>query len=73
MTDINEQQTMCTSAHCLLFFSPPMMAQLSQMFPHPLPVVVPEALLEFESLVTLPVEAAMMNVSTLMDSALGAR
>lgn len=50
-----------------------MTAQLSQMFPHPLMVVVPEALLEFESLVTLPVEAAMMNVSTLMDSALGAR
>lgn len=50
-----------------------MTVQLSQMFPHPLPVVVPEALLEFESLVTLPVEAAMMNVSTLMDSALGAR
>ena len=49
-----------------------MMAQLSQMLPHPLPVVVPEALLEFESLVTLPVEAAMMNVSTLMDSAHGA-
>lgn len=49
-----------------------MMAQLPQMFPHPLPVVVPEALLEFESLVTLPVEAAMMNVSTLMDFAHGA-
>lgn len=48
------------------------MAQLPQMFPHSLAVVVPETLLGFESLVTLPVEAAMMNVSTLMDFAHGA-
>ena len=48
------------------------MAQLPQMLPHLLSVVVAETLLGFESLVTLPVEAAMMNVSTLMDSAHGA-
>ena len=49
-----------------------MMAQLPQMLPHLLSVVVAETLLGFESLVALPVEAAMMNVSTLMDSAHGA-
>ena len=48
-----------------------MMAQLPQMLPHLLSVVVAETLLWFESLVALPVEAAMMNVSTLMDSAHG--
>lgn len=48
------------------------MAQLPQMLPHLLAVVVAETLLGFESLVALSVEAAMMNVSTLMDSAHGA-
>ena len=49
-----------------------MMAQLPQMLPHMLSVVVAETLLGLESLVALPVEAAMMYVSTLMDSAHGA-
>ena len=49
-----------------------MMAQLPQMLPHMLSVVVAETLLGFESLVALSGEAAMMNVSTLMDSAHGA-
>ena len=55
-----------------LYLCRAMMAQLPQMLPHLLSVVVAETLLGFESLVTLPVEAAMMNVSTQMDSAHGA-